>query len=281
MVNHNKKFVLPFLETMITQVCNLSCQGCTNYSDLTHSGYVTWAQGQESLLAWLDRIDILDFGIMGGEPMINPEFREWLIGVRKLLPDAQIRFTTNGLLLHRHPDVIDLMHDLGNVSFKITVHYTTAELEQQIQHVFEKYQWQPVREHGIDRWKTSNNFRFHVKRPNTFVMTHRNNYENMAPWHNEPAQAFEACIQQTCPLLYNGAIYKCSTAGLLLDTLARFNFPNFEQWKPYIPRALVPTDSDQLLAEFVSNFGKPNDICAQCPTPTQGLIQHCITETKS
>lgn len=276
----NNKPRLPFLETMITQVCNLSCRGCTNYSDLTHSGYVTWAQGREYLLAWLDRIDILDFGIMGGEPMINPEFRSWLIGVRELLPRAQIRFTTNGLLLHKHPDVIDLMHDLGNVSFKITVHKSTPELEQHIQNIFEKYSWQSVHEYGIDRWITNNNFRFHVKRPETFVMTYRNSYHDMTPWHNDPEQAFAACIQQTCPLLYNGAIYKCSTAGLLLDTLARFNFPNFEQWRPYIPRALVPTDSDELVMEFIDNFGQPNGICAQCPTAAQGQIVHQVSTVK-
>lgn len=271
------KLILPFLETMITQACNLSCVGCTNYSDLTHSGYVTWAQGQEQLLPWLDRIDIPDFGIMGGEPLINPQCRDWLIGLRKLLPNSQIRFTTNGLLLHKNQDIVDLMHDLGNVSFKITVHQSTPELEQQIQQIFDQYTWQSVNEYGIDRWITTNNFRFHVKRPETFIKTYRNAYNNMAPWQNIPEQAFAACIQQTCPLLYNGAIYKCSTSGLLLDTLSRFNFPNYEQWKPYIPQALLPTDSDQQIAEFINNFGQAHAICGQCPSAAQGTIKHLAT----
>lgn len=266
------KLTLPFLETMITQACNLSCAGCTNYSDLTHSGYVTWNEGRQQLLAWLERIDILDFGIIGGEPLINPQCREWLVGLRELLPNAQIRFTTNGLLLHKNKDIIDLMHKLGNVSFKITVHESTTDLEQLIQQIFDQYQWQPVTEYGINRWITTNNFRFHVKRPDKFIKTYRNTYADMEPWHSDPALAFDNCIQKTCPLLHNGSIYKCSTAGLLYDTLARFNFPNLTQWQPYIPGALLSTCTNQELAEFIDNFGQPNAICGQCPTSSQGII---------
>ena len=115
------KPVLPFLETMATQVCNLSCAGCTNYSDLTHQGYVRWRDMERDLRTWLEVIDIPDFGIMGGEPLINPEIREWLRGVRRLMPQSQIRFTTNGLLLNRHFDVLDVAHEIGNTVFKIPI----------------------------------------------------------------------------------------------------------------------------------------------------------------
>ena len=69
---------LPFVEIMITQVCNLSCQGCTNYSDLQHQGYLSWHQGHDWFRAWQQRLELPDIGVMGGEPLINPEWREWL-----------------------------------------------------------------------------------------------------------------------------------------------------------------------------------------------------------
>ena len=123
---------LPFLETMITQICNLSCEGCTNYSDLSHSGYVSWHQGRKQLESWLQRLDISDFGIMGGEPLINPKWRDWILGVRELMPQSQIRFTTNGLLLHKAPDILDLLESVGNIVFKITVHVRSRDLEGKI-----------------------------------------------------------------------------------------------------------------------------------------------------
>ena len=145
------KLILPFLETMITQVCNLSCSGCTNYSDLTHSGYVKWNQGRAWLEPWLDMLQISDFGIMGGEPLINPEVEDWMLGVRQLMPDAQIRFTTNGLLLDRWPNLIDLAHDIGNCVFKITVHVDDQHLEQNIQKLFDKFSWEPVVEYNAGK----------------------------------------------------------------------------------------------------------------------------------
>ena len=262
----SSKPLLPFLETMITQACNISCAGCTNYSDLVHSGYLTWEQGRAELLPWLDRVCIPDFGILGGEPLMNPDVRNWIVGLRKLLPNSQIRFTTNALLLERNFDVVDLLADIGNVVFKIAIHEQNPALEAIVQRVMDKFAWEPVIEYGVHRYRTENNFRFHVRRPDKFYKTFKGNYENMQPHHSDPVQAFDICCQQTCPLLYQGRIHKCSTSGLLQDVLQRFNYPNREQWQPYLHAGLGADCSDQELQEFLDNFGKPNVICSQCPT---------------
>jgi hypothetical protein len=270
---------LPFLETMITKACNISCLGCTNYSDLRHSGYVTWSQGKKEIQSWLDRIDIEEFGIIGGEPLINPEWREWIVGLRDLLPNAQLRFTTNGLLLNRAPDIVDLCESVGNIVFKITVHAHNVELENQIEKIMSSRDWTPVIEYGIHRWVGPNNVRFQVNRPSTFLKTYKNSYENMQPWDSDPVQAFKRCCQQTCPLLYQGQIYKCSTAGLLKETLQRFDNPNIEQWAPYLTTGIAATDSDVVIQEFCDNFGLPSTICGQCPSFSDGIIDHYSTVT--
>ena len=270
------KPVLPFLETMITQVCNLACVGCTNYSDLSHKGYVTWKDGKEQLEKWLEIVDIPDFGIMGGEPLINPQVDEWLIGVRDLMPNTQIRFTTNGLLMHKHTDIIKLMHELGNVVFKITVHTPDDEiLKSTIDDIFNNFQWTEVTEYGIKRWKTSNNLRLQINYPTQFLKTFKGDYNNMLPFDSTPSESFNDCIQQTCPLLYNGKIYKCSTAGLLKDTLDFNNIKN-ELWIKHIDNGISTTDDINHIKRFVENFGKPNALCRQCPTKkdTSAILLH-------
>lgn len=274
------KPLLPFVETMINQSCNLSCQGCTNYSDLKHSGYVSWQQGKNWLVPWLDRIHIPDFGIIGGEPLINPDLESWLVGVRNLMPESQIRLTTNGLLLHKHPDLLKLLNDIGNCVFKITVHVDDPQLEQCISEIFSNNTWIPTTEHGISRWKNTRNVRFQVNRPDVFLKTYRNEYANMMPYHSNPQDAFSTCIQQTCPLLYQGRIYKCSTSALLLDTLNRFNRPNWQQWQPYIESGIDCLDSDQVLLDFINNFGHAHARCAQCPGSTVAPLVHRITVTR-
>lgn len=260
------KPVLPFVETMITQACNLACHGCSNYSDLTHQGYVTWKQGKRSLTNWLARVDIPDFGILGGEPLMHPRCEDWLIGLRELLPDAQIRFTTNGLLLPKKMHLIKIMEQIGNVVFKIAVHVKDPELEKTIQTILDMYQWQEVEEFGVKRLTTGNRFRFHVRRPDIFWKTYIGNYENMAPHNSNPSDAFQICCQQTCPLLYKDRIYKCSTNGLLRETLERAGSPNWESWTQYLDDGIGSDCSDEQLVSFLNNFGKPNRICGMCPS---------------
>jgi hypothetical protein len=268
---------LPFVETMITQVCNLSCQGCTNYSDLKHTGYVTWAQGQQDLQQWLGVLDIGEFGIMGGEPMINPEWREWIAGVRAMLPTQRIRFTTNGLLLHRAPDILDFLQDLGNITFKITVHVLDPELESTIQQLQTQLNWQPVNEFGINRLSGPRGLRLQINRPSRFLAPFQHSYENMAPWQSSPEAAFAACCQQTCPLLYQGRIYKCSTSALLEPTLDRFGHPNSAQWQQYLNAGVGVDSSDQEIQEFIDNFGRAHSMCGQCPSVQAPSIEHRVT----
>lgn len=260
------KPILPFLEMMATQACNISCEGCTNYSDLVHKGYITWDQAKAEIEPWLERVDIPDFGIFGGEPLMNPDIRSWIIGIRELLPDAQIRFTTNGLLLSKNFDIVDLLANIGNCVFKIGVHVVDSELEDTIKKILDRYDWEPVVEFGVHRLKTHNAFRFHVRRPDIFWKTFRGEYRNMMPHDSDPKEAFSMCCQQTCPLLYKARIYKCSTAGLLKDTLERHDRPNWQSWEPYLDSGIGPDCSQQILDNFLRNFGKPNSVCAQCPT---------------
>jgi hypothetical protein len=251
--------------------------GCTNYSDLAHKGYVTWTDGKKQIQDWLNVIDISDFGLMGGEPLLNPEVRDWLIGCRELMPESQLRFTTNGELLHNHLDIIDMLPEIGNIVFKITVHRFDKNVENVIQYIFDKYDWEVVHEYGITRYKTDNNVRFQINRPQTFTKTFKKDYKHMVPYFNDPEESFSNCIQQTCPLLYKGKIYKCSTSGLLPELLERTGNDESIIWDAYKNVPSISCDSSvERINKFIDNFGKPNKICAMCPTAkdTNALIIH-------
>jgi organic radical activating enzyme len=271
--------VLPFVETMITQVCNLSCVGCTNYSDLKHKGYVSWQEGRKQIVPWLKRISIPDFGIIGGEPLINPELKDWLVGIRELLPSSQIRFTTNGELLHKHLDIVDLAHELGNIVLKITVHTNSCQVEDTIKKIKNMYDWKSVTEFGIDRFATSNKLRLQITRPTRFIKTYKNSYNDMMPHNSDPNAAFDLCVQQVCPLLLNGKIYKCSTSALLESTLEKFNWPNEKSWARYLAKGIGPNDPDDTILSFIQNFGKAESICGQCPDSKSFFIDHYSTVT--
>ena len=258
---------LPFFELMATQACNLSCHGCTNYADLPHKGYVKWKDVHQYLSNWTNRVEITDLGILGGEPLMNPEIEKWLYGIRELLPDAQIRFTTNGLLLEKKFHIVKVLEDIGNVVFKISKHFdNNKKLDRIIQRVFDSYDWQPIHEFGIDRYVTGNKFRFYTRQTKTFIKTYKGPYENMQPYNSNPADAIDICCQRYCPLMYNGQLYKCSTSALLKDTLNKVGNPNYTEWEPYIVDGLSFDCTDEDLAGFMHSFGKSEKICGMCPT---------------
>lgn len=273
--------VLPFLEIMVIRTCNLSCKGCTTFSDLKYSGYYTWDQGRSWVEPWTQRIKLSAVGVMGGEPLINPQIVDWLTGLRQLLPQAQIRFVTNGLLLERNWHVVELLQDLGNTVLKISRHVDDPRIDSVIDRVFSTWQWKPVEEFGISRWIREGDLRFQIARPESFLKTFQGTYNDMRPHDNNPAEAFKFCVQQRCPLLYNSRIYKCGTVGLTPELLERHNNPNSELWQPYLDAGLSPDCTDQEIASFINNFGKPHRLCRQCPTEKDhsSWVDHRTTVT--
>jgi organic radical activating enzyme len=270
---------LEFLEIMLTSACNLSCHGCTTFSDLKHQGYVPWSQGKSWLEAWIPRLDIQAVGIIGGEPLMNPHIRDYIQGIRDLLPNAQIRMVTNGLLLNKHFDIVDLLDSVGNAVLKISHHVDDSGLNSTIDQIMQYKPWTPVTEFGINRFVSPSGLRFQIARPIQFVKTFKNEYENMMPHNNNPARAFEICVQKRCPMLLDGKIWKCGTLALTPRILQRMGSPNIDSWLPYIDPGL-PADCDEKeLQEFVDNFGKPNRACAQCPSTddVESLIDHRST----
>jgi len=276
------KPVLPFLEIMLTQVCNLSCAGCSTYSDYAHRGYADWSQTQRWLQQWLQLIRVEDIGFMGGEPMINPQVLTWLEGVRELLPNSRIRFPTNGLLVERNWHVVEWLYRDGNAILKITNHTDGAVLNL-IDRLRSTYTWEPVREYGIDRWVTDTGLRLQINRPEQFTQTFQGTYNTMLPWQSDPDQAYANCHQQTCPMLWKERIYKCSTSALTQDAWQAHGSPNPVAWKNYFDTRLngasIGIDStDVEIENFIKNFGRSHAICQQCPTASDldSFIKHRV-----
>jgi hypothetical protein len=97
----------------------------------------------------------------------------------------------------------------------------------------------------------------------------------MLPWNSNPADAFANCCQQTCPLLYQGKIYKCSTSGLLEDTVNKVAPGLKSQWDPYIVPGLDIECNDAELSSFIDNFGRPHSQCGQCPAGNnEATVEH-------
>jgi uncharacterized Fe-S cluster-containing radical SAM superfamily protein len=90
------KSILDYVEFHITNICNFNCPNCSRFSNYQFSGYEKWKDYADAYKEWSNKIDILKFSILGGEPMMNPDYLLWIENIVNLWPNAQGIFVTNG-----------------------------------------------------------------------------------------------------------------------------------------------------------------------------------------
>lgn len=82
--------------------------------------------------------NILEFQLLGGEPLLNPQLDKYIVLTRKYFPATQIIIVTNGLLIPKMSSkLIDIIIE-NNAHFFITQYPPTREMLNPITDVLEK-----------------------------------------------------------------------------------------------------------------------------------------------
>src|SRR5271166_3363234 len=103
--------VVTQIEMHVTHACNLTCSGCSHFSNEGMTGRETPESFRASLEPWSKRLAPSHFLILGGEPTLNPDLSE-IIGIaRELLPDTNMMLVTNGWFLHKHKDLPSVLKE--------------------------------------------------------------------------------------------------------------------------------------------------------------------------
>lgn len=112
------------IEFYITNVCNFNCTGCNRFNNINFSGHQRWEDYRATYEKWATHLTFDSFTILGGEPMTNPDYLDWLSGVHKLWPDAKGSFLTNGhYLTASNQALYDILQNSnGNITLDIGLH---------------------------------------------------------------------------------------------------------------------------------------------------------------
>ena len=94
---------LNYAEIYITNVCNLNCTNCNRFNNFNFTGHQRWDDYAEIYQRWAQLIDVKTIGVIGGEPMLNPDFPIWIDQVLALWTNSKVRVITNGTQLARWP----------------------------------------------------------------------------------------------------------------------------------------------------------------------------------
>lgn len=116
-------YKLNYSEFYITNVCNLNCDNCNRFNNFAFTGHHRWQDHVDDYVKWSKIIDFNEIAILGGEPMVNPDFMSWLNGVPKLWPNSNLSIVTNGTQLKRWPELYQTLVDLnGRCQIEISQH---------------------------------------------------------------------------------------------------------------------------------------------------------------
>ena len=112
--------MIPYFETHITEACNLKCRGCSHFSVFAKPKHKDLKEFEREFERLSDIEDIGVIRLMGGEPLLNPDFMEYCRIARWYFPRSVIALVTNGILgdrLKPHKEELD----------RLQIHVTVSE----------------------------------------------------------------------------------------------------------------------------------------------------------
>lgn len=197
--------VLPYIETHLTDHCNLNCRGCGHYSPLSPVRFADTRDFERDIarLAGLFE-DIEAIHLLGGEPLLHPEVLTFAASARDAAPRAAIRLVTNGVLLPRMTD--RFWRRIAALRIRVDVTRYPVRLD-------EPAIMRLAEQHGVD-------VRFTELRDRFFTIPLRRSGDA------DPERSFSACKSLfDCAMLRGGRVFGCPVTALSPLFAERFGWP--------------------------------------------------------
>lgn len=187
-IDNSCKPLLKYMETHITDYCNLNCKGCAHFSNLYHAGAVAAFDTYCSDLKQVSqKVNLFGLSLLGGEALLNDRITDYISCARKTLPYADISIITNGLLLpSQKEEFFDCCRE-EDVAIEVSEYPPTAQMKDRIISTLE--------EQGIN-YKIRRSINAFMK--NIDLSGKADKYD-----------AMKHCLQDGCNFLRNGKLYKC------------------------------------------------------------------------
>ena len=253
--------ILHNLELHVTHACNLYCESCSHYSNHHHRGQLDLPTADRWMSLWSGRVTPQRFTLLGGEPTLHRELPDFLPLVRRHWPRCQLKLTTNGFFLDRHPELPQRLAE------------TRCELCISIHDDRPAYQLKLVAIRKlVEAWQQRYAIRV------TWLESYRNwtrrylgEGESLQPYQDGDARrSWEICPGRRCRQLYQGQLWKCAPLAYL--SLQHQKHPLGEAWLPYL--RYQPLDSqctDEALRSFLQQ--EEESYCGMCPAQARPFLK--------
>lgn len=183
--------ILDVVEIHIVDHCNLNCTGCLHFTPLAEKWFADVEQVERDLAALRQKFRyIRHVTLLGGEPLLHPEYEKIVAAAKKASPESLITIVTNGVSLRGEAldRFLSCCREYG-VRVKWTVYPPFRNRRNELVAAF--------RAAGV----------------RLFTVEVDDFYVKMNPTGGNARKAMRFCRKTTyCPYLRDGRIYTCAQA---------------------------------------------------------------------
>lgn len=266
------------LEFYITNVCNLTCDGCNRYNNYNFKGWQSWDEYEPILEEWARKIEIRHPVILGGEPLLNPDIVKWVNGLRRLWPEHYgVQIQSNGTRIDRVRGLYEALDPKEGNWIGISIH--NPDDREEIFSRIRNYLQSPIKEStnkshpiGSDyQFYDRNNWYVHAWMSNQFVQSNiiEKPDGGFTLYQSDPVQAHENCTFRRFKNYHwiRGKIYKCGPVALMpeFDQQHCFDISDEDRVLLNSYRGLSVDEFDQRGAEFLRTIDDVIPQCKFCP----------------
>ncbi|MCL2622827.1 MAG: radical SAM protein [Planctomycetaceae bacterium] len=239
------------LEIYLTNGCNLKCKFCSHFNPYRR-GIVATETLVTSMVIWSKKVRPKKFGLLGGEPLMHPDFSLLLRKARECWPTSRLIVTTNGLLVApKGGALVDVLHETG-AEVLLSEHLTNEKgraVFATARTILENAKIPTTVIPSASRWKEYYFFDDHGK---------------PLPYQSRPEASWTMCGPNTCFNLTNNKLYRCS---ILANAACGWQEGALgDEWKctqTYKP--LEPTATADEIVRHLFLMTGPLVACSICP----------------
>lgn len=273
-----QRYLFDRLEFYITNVCNLTCNGCNRYNNYKFSGFWPWEEAEPVLREWAKKIDVKHPVILGGEPLLHPDIVKWINGLREIFPNySGVQVQSNGTRIDCVRGLEQALNPMHGNWLGISLHNpddreeiftrvrnfmgpTVQETQNSTDPIGSDYQFINDKKLKIHAWMSNKFVQSNIiEQPNGGYTLYQSN----------PTVAHENCTFRRFKNYHiiRGKIYKCGPAALMpeFDQQYQFNISEEDRQLLNSYNALTLDNFDSIGIEWLSNIDKEIAQCKFCP----------------
>lgn len=214
------------LQLYINHTCDLACPNCITFNNLDWNDDHNFKQLEPEIEKWRGKVEFEEIYLLGGEPLLHPDVKQWMLWVESMWPDSKKFITTNG----RHFARLDLVYPDWDSKWRVEISvHSKEDYDTAIAYINQK--WNNV---VLERFKhpeavdayykhlvTSNGeWKAILSESWDFYEVHSNVIlEDNKPisWKqlNDPAEQWNKCPGKKCKYMVNGKLYQCPIQAIV------------------------------------------------------------------